>query len=114
ALGLACFVVVYAFVMFWQRAEEHFANADRIAVLTQNVDFLDGSLKFLDDTGTPDVAARYLEAEFPAIEQTARAVSIGAPATLASGDRTVRRNAFAVDPEFLELFDLPFAAGDAR
>ncbi|HEX5049806.1 MAG TPA: ABC transporter permease [Gammaproteobacteria bacterium] len=116
ALGLACFLVVYAFVTFWQRAEEHFANADRIAVLTQNVDFLDGSLRFVDDTGTPDVAARYLEAEFPAIEQTARVVPIGvpgAPATLAGGDRSVRRNVFAADPEFLEIFDLPFVAGDA-
>jgi putative ABC transport system permease protein len=115
ALGLACFVVVYAFVMFWRHAEEHFANADRIVVLTQNVEFLDGGVKLVDDTGTPGVAAGYLEAEFPTIEQTARAVPVGVPeATLSSGDRAVRRNTFAVDPEFLEIFDLPFVAGDAR
>jgi hypothetical protein len=37
ALGLACFVLASAFVTFWQRAEEHFPNADRIAVLTSIV-----------------------------------------------------------------------------
>lgn len=34
ALGATCFVVAYAFVTFWERSEQHFANADRIALLT--------------------------------------------------------------------------------
>ncbi|HET8699443.1 MAG TPA: hypothetical protein VFO94_18300, partial [Gammaproteobacteria bacterium] len=34
ALGFACFVGAFAFVTLWQRSEQYFANADRIAVLT--------------------------------------------------------------------------------
>ena len=114
ALGLACFVVASAFVSFWQRAEEHFANADRIAVLTMNLEALDGSVKFTDETSTPEIAASYLKTEFPALERVARASAFDSDALLASGDQTLRRKAVAVDPEFLEIFALPFIAGDER
>ena len=114
SLGLACFVIASAFVTFWQRAEEYFANADRIAVLTMNLELVDGSLKFADDTGTPEIAANYVKSEFPPIERVARATSFNGDAMLASGDQAVRRKAVAADPEFLEIFALPFVAGDAR
>ncbi|HZF31492.1 MAG TPA: ABC transporter permease [Gammaproteobacteria bacterium] len=114
ALGLACFVGAYAFVTFWQRSEQHFANADRIAVLTTNVEVLDGSLSVADDTSTSVHAAKYLRAEYPAIERVARAIKLGDDATLAAGDRAVRAKAAAVDAEFLDVFDLPFVAGDAH
>jgi len=114
SLGLACFVLASAFVTFWQRAEEHFANTDRIAVLTMSVDVLDGSIKYTDDPGTPEIAASYIKAEFPRLERVARAISFFGDAILASGDQAVRRKAVAVDTEFLEIFALPFVAGDAR
>jgi putative ABC transport system permease protein len=114
ALGLACFVLASAFVTFWQRAEEHFPNADRIAVLTMNLEALDGSVKFTDETSTPEIAATYLKTEFPALERVARAIAFDNEAMLASGDQVVRRKAVAVDPEFLEIFALPFVAGNER
>ena len=114
SLGLACFVLASAFVTFWQRAEEYFANADRIAVLTMNLDLVDNSLHFTDDPGTPEIAASYLKSEFPALERVARAASFYGEATLASGDQVVRRKAAAADADFLEIFALPFVAGDSR
>jgi putative ABC transport system permease protein len=113
ALGLVCFVAAYAFAAFWGRADQHFVNADRIAVLTVNLD-IPGLVTLRDEPSTPEVAAAYLETDFPALERVARAVVINEHATLASGDRAVRANVVAADPEFLELFDLPFTAGDPR
>jgi putative ABC transport system permease protein len=114
ALGLACFLIVYAFVAFWKGAESHFAKSDRIAVLTMSLRLPDNGFAFDDDIVTPEIAAQYLEADFPAIESVARAVQISDKATASSGDRATRLVAYAVDPEFLGLFDLPFVAGDAR
>lgn len=113
SVGLACFVTAFAFVAFWQRAEQHFENADRIAVLTLSMAVADGSFSFEGDTGTPDVAARYLAADFPAIERIARAVRLD-DAMVSTGERAVRLRAVAVDPEFTEIFELPFVSGDAQ
>jgi putative ABC transport system permease protein len=114
ALGLACFVIASAFVTFWQRAEDYFPNADRIAVLTMSLDVLDGSVRYTDAVGTPEIAASYIKAEFPRLERIARAISFNGDAILASGDQAVRRKAVAVDSDFLEIFALPFIVGDAR
>ncbi|HEX5046036.1 MAG TPA: ABC transporter permease [Gammaproteobacteria bacterium] len=114
ALGLACFVIVYAFVAFWQNAEGHFAKADRIAVLTMSMRLPDGGFAFDDEPRVADVVAQYLKADFPQIERVARATRIAAKTSAVSGDRSQRLSAVAADPEFLDLFELPFAAGDAR
>ncbi|HUL82681.1 MAG TPA: ABC transporter permease [Gammaproteobacteria bacterium] len=114
ALGIACFVMAYAFVVFWDGAEKHFANADRIAVLTQSFKLKDDSFSLDGETSTPKMAAEYLKADFPAIEQVARASAIGDKTMVSTGARALRSPAAAADAEFLELFDLPFVAGDAR
>jgi putative ABC transport system permease protein len=112
-LGLVCIVTAFAFVSFWERAERHFANADRIAVLTTNLS-IPGLITFTDDPGTPEQAAAYLDADFPELELVARAIKIDEHAAIASGDRAVRANVVAVDPDFLEVFNLPFTAGNPR
>jgi putative ABC transport system permease protein len=114
ALGLACFVIVYAFVAFWQNAEGHFAKADRIAVLTMSMRLPDGGFAFDDEPRVADVVAQYLKPDFPQIERVARATRIADKTSAVSGDRSERVAAVAVDPEFLELFELPFVAGDER
>lgn len=45
AAGLFCFLTAYAFVAFWNSAERHFPNADRVQVLTTTFRFPDGSLE---------------------------------------------------------------------
>jgi putative ABC transport system permease protein len=114
ALGLACFVTAYAFVAFWESAEQHFANADRIAVLTTNMSVTGQDFSYEDAPHVPEHAARYLQEDFPAIETIARAVVVNEDAMIAAGDRALRSFGVAVDPEFLEIFELPFVAGDPR
>jgi putative ABC transport system permease protein len=111
ALGLVCFVTAYALVDYWQKSERYFDKADRTAVITRGLEFHDGSVTV---SPVPFVAmhvAGYLKADFPEIETVARAQR--APDTAISyGDRSIRITRLLVDPEFLDVFDLPFVAGD--
>jgi putative ABC transport system permease protein len=114
ALGIACFVIAYAFVLFWSTAERQFKNSDRIAVFTMSLSLKGDQFSYEGDPRLPAVAARYLQEDFPAIEKIARATGIGPNIMIASGDRALRAPAAGADPEFLELFELPFVAGDSR
>ena len=65
-------------------------------------------------TATPEVAAEALKSDFPAIAKVARAVVIDRKTMVANGANAVRLFGVAVDPEFLDMFALPFVAGDAH
>jgi putative ABC transport system permease protein len=114
AIGLLCFVTAYAFVTFWTSAERQFRNVDDIHVLTVSIKNRDTGFGFANATDTPDIAAETLKSDFPAITKIARAVIIDRKTIVAAGDRAIRLFGVAVDPDFLEIFDLPFVAGDAR
>src|SRR5262245_42685828 len=112
AVGLVCFVTAYAFVAFWGAAEQHFPNARDIHVLTFSLGGSAG-LAPRDRARAPGIAAEFLRSDYPEIV-LARAVVIDREMMVAAGDRAERLFGVAVDPEFLEMFDLPFVAGDAR
>jgi putative ABC transport system permease protein len=114
ALGIACFVIAYAFVLFWSTAERQFKDSDRIAVFTMSLALKGDQFSYEGDPRLPAVAAKYLKEDFPAIETIARAAGIGENVMIASGERALRAPAAAADAEFLELFELPFVAGDSR
>ena len=113
-IGLACFLTAYGLVAFWDRAEHSFPNASRTYVLTMSFALIDGSFARSDLTGTPELAAEFLRTDFPALEKVARALPLDDPTPVAFGERALRLDAIAVDPEFLDVFPLPFAAGDAK
>ncbi len=116
AVGLVCFVTAYAAGMFWSSAEQQFRNADDVHVVTVSVKSRDnsgpGALR--NATATPEVAAEALKSDFPAIAKVARAVVIDRKTMVANGANAVRLFGVAVDPEFLDIFALPFVAGDAH
>jgi putative ABC transport system permease protein len=116
AVGLLCFVTAYAFVTFWGGAERQFRNVDDIYVLTVTIQNKDSSFGtgLQNATRVPDIARDTLQADFPAIAKSARANVLDRKTMVAYGDRAERLFGVAVDPEFLEIFDLPFVAGDAR
>src|SRR4051812_40707667 len=114
SLGNACFVIASAFVLFWSTAERQFKVSDRIAVFTMSLTLKGNQFSYEGDPRVPTFAAKYLKEDFPAIEKIARAVGIGPNIMIASGERAQRAPAAAADPEFLDLFELPFVAGDAR
>lgn len=113
-VGIYCFLVTYAFVAFWNGADRHFEHADRIYVVTSGVTARDGSFDSGQAPRIPDQAIGYLRGDFPDIEQIARATVLHPEAIVAAEDKVVRASTVAVDPAFLEIFDLPFVAGDPR
>jgi putative ABC transport system permease protein len=113
AVGLVCFVTAYAFVTFWDTAEQHFKNARDIQVLTVTIRNRDNDSGFKNLPRVPDPAADALKTDYPAIAKIARATILDRKTMVASPGHAERVFGVAVDPEFLELFDLPFVAGDA-
>ncbi len=114
ALGLAAFVTAYGVVSFWDKSERHFANVDRIYAVTSNLEARNGSIKTGVSPTTNRLYADYLKAEFPDFEAVARAQTISNEAYVSAGDRNERMFVVGVDPTFLDIFDLPFVAGDAK
>jgi putative ABC transport system permease protein len=118
AVGLVCFVTAYAAGMFWSSAEQQFKNADDVHVLTVSIRNRDSGagngFGVRNTTATPDVAAEALKSDYPAIDKIARAVTIDRKTMVANGANAVRLFGVAVDPEFLDIFNLPFVAGDAH
>jgi putative ABC transport system permease protein len=113
AVGLVCFVTAYAAGLFWSSAEQQFTNVGDIHVLTVSIKG-DNGFGMRNATTSPDVAAEALKSDYPAIAKIARAVVIDRKTMVANGATAVRLFGVAVDPEFLEIFKLPFVAGDAR
>jgi putative ABC transport system permease protein len=113
ALGLACFVAAYATVVYWSDAERHFAAAERTYAITANLAARDGSVATGVVPRTSDVVARYLKADFPELEAVIRArTGNGNDVSFTTGEKKARLELTYVDPEFLDVFDLPLSAGD--
>ncbi len=114
ALGLAAFVTAYGVVAFWDKSERHFANVDRTYVITANLEARNGSLKTGVQPTTNRLYADYLKTEFPDFEAVARTQTMSNEAGVSTGDVSERMFTVAADPAFLDMFDLPFVAGDAK
>ncbi len=114
ALGLVTFVAAYAVVAYWGNSDRHFANTDRTFVITANLALRDGSINTGTFPQTTDFYQRYLRLEFPEFETLARARIWNRQASVSADGRRALVVGLAVDPEFLDIFDLPFLAGDPR
>ncbi len=114
ALGLAAFVIAYGVVSFWDKSERNFKNVDRTYVITSDLEAKTGAIK----TGVQPVTNRlfsdYLRAEFQDFEAVARTQTMSNEAGVAAGDVNERMYVVGADAPFLEIFDLPFIAGDAK
>jgi putative ABC transport system permease protein len=114
ALGLTAFVATYAVTDFWDSAEKQFANSQRTFVISSRIEMSDGTIALYEVPTTNAYLASYLPSDFPQIEAVARARQFARDAPVSAGGRAARLYAVGVDPAFLEIFDLPFVAGDAR
>ena len=112
ALGLVAFVAAYAVVTYWNHSDRQFANADRTYVITASLALRDGSISTGTMPQSNELYAKYLKIDFPEIEAIVRANPWNQQASITADGRGARVAALAVDPEFLEIFDLPFVAGD--
>ena len=113
---VAAFVATYAITDFWNGAERQFENADRIFVIASRIEANDGSVVLDKVPATNPYIANYLPTYVPRIEAVARArnLGFGGEVPVSAGDRAAPLFAVAADAEFLEIFDLPFIAGDSR
>lgn len=114
AVGFACFITAHAITGFWKASEQHFANVDRIFSVSTDLAFRDGSLATGHLPLTNEHVAAYLRADYPGLAAVARARVISDAAMVSTDDRALRLFRVDVDPEFLEIFDLPFIIGDSR
>src|SRR5688572_8572452 len=112
ALGLVSFVAAYAVVGFWRGADLHFSNADRTYVITASLALRDGSISTGTAPQTNELYERYLRLEFPEFERIAKVNVWNRESSITANDKGARVAAMAVDPEFLEIFDLPMIEGD--
>ena len=57
--------------------------------------------------------ADYLRADFPELEAVARAQVMNQETGVTGGEVHTRMSVVGVESEFVEIFDLPFVAGDS-
>jgi putative ABC transport system permease protein len=114
ALGLTAFVTAYGVVSFWDKSERHFANVDRTYVITAGLEARNGSINTGVRPTTNRLYADYLQAEFADFEAVARTQTMSNEAGVAAGDVNERMFVVSADAAFLDIFDLPFVAGDAK
>jgi len=112
ALGLVAFVAAYAVVAYWSHSDRHFPNAARTYVITASLALRDGSISTGNMPQTNDLYQKYMRLEFPEFEAIVRANPWSKTASVTADGRRTRVVAVAVDPEFLDIFDLPFISGD--
>jgi putative ABC transport system permease protein len=112
ALGLVAFVAAYAVVAYWSHSDRHFANADRTYVITASLALRDGSISTGNMPQTNELYQKYMRLEFPEFEAIVRANPWNKASSVTADGRRARVAALAVDPEFLDIFDLPFISGD--
>jgi putative ABC transport system permease protein len=111
ALGLVCFIATYLFLDSLLKSDLHYANARRIYVITQDL-WIGRAARIIPALPTSAAGtARYLKADFPALETVARALSLG-PLAVAADDHKLTPFIAGVDPEFLQIFALPFIRGN--
>jgi putative ABC transport system permease protein len=112
AVGLACFIMSFFVIQSMRSTDTHFRNAPRIYALTQEL-WMGNAAKRVTPpmVQAPLAAAPYLKTDFPQLAAVARAVR-GTKIAVSTGDRNLFLYGAMVDPEFLQIFDLPFVAGD--
>lgn len=113
ALGLAAFVTAYGVVNYWDGSERHFTNAGRTYVVTADLESSDGSIRTGNRPMSNRLFAEHMRADFPEFEAVARVQVVNAEAGISQGDVFTRMFLVAVERQFLDIFDLPFIAGDA-
>jgi len=112
-LALVCFITTYLVMEDLTRSDIHFPKIERTYVVTQEL-WSSPSERMIPafPTSAPPTA-KYLRADFPALEAVARAMPVGVMGA-ATDDRKISASVAGVDADFLKIFDFEFKAGDPR
>ncbi len=111
ALGQMCFIAALAEALLMTHSDSHFAKDGRVQVVVQHLTITNnGAARTLTSLSSPWPLAGHIANEFPDVEAVARMRSYGEISVSAEGNNMLLFTV-AVDPAFLRIIDLPFAAG---
>ena len=111
AVGLWAFVAAYAFVAFLHSFEAGFPKSGRIYTVYQALSFPNGfALPMAPMTSA--ALAEHIAVDFPELEAVVRVNNTNA-VTSVDGKESFR-GIYGADAKFLDVFDLPFIAGDPK
>lgn len=112
SFGLAIVMLISLFVKFELSFESNNPLADRLVRVT--MDYLNGDAVIDQDAETYNPMGPRMLAEFPEVEDFARAYPVK-DATIKAGDELFREEKiFAVDPSFLRLFNCSVLSGNSQ
>ena len=110
ALGVATCVVISLYVTEEFSYDRFFTNSDRIYRVT-----LDAKIgeQTLSEASVMAPVAETFKEEIPDVEISTRVLNIHSNTKVRIGEKVIRKgNTAFVDPNFFEVFDLPFISGD--
>lgn len=111
--GMACFAIAYSIASYQDNADRYHEKADRTFVVTQRTDYNGSVSTYQTYPMSSWGIGPQIEADYPELETVARAMVTQEIAVAHDGVKQFTQISFA-DPEFLDVFDLPFLAGDRR
>ena len=110
SFGVACMVVTYAVIAYVGGNDRHFAKFERIRIVATSLYSRGGRIRLDDMPYTGPAVARFLRADFPALEAVARSTNDWELPIAVNGHALFARLRFA-DPEFLSIFEFKATAG---
>ncbi|HVF15979.1 MAG TPA: ABC transporter permease, partial [Steroidobacteraceae bacterium] len=109
--GLACFMLSYGLVQVMEKPDAHHEKSSRTYVVTQRSELTDAVTLTVPMTGR--AYGPLLKSDYPDLEYVVRA-SRGAEIAVSSDVVKGFAMAAYADPEYLDVFDFEFIAGDQR
>lgn len=110
SLGIATCLVISLYVIEEFSYDRFFANSDRIYRV--NLDAKIGE-EFLSEASVMAPVAQTFKDEIPEVEASTRIIGLSSDTKIRMGEKLIRKGNMAfVDPNFFEIYDLPFISGD--
>ncbi|QJE72538.1 FtsX-like permease family protein [Aerophototrophica crusticola] len=108
AVGLAACILILLFVRNELTFDRHIADAERVYQVIMRAQLPGRPADTVANTQLPMGDA--MKGAFPEVEL--RAAMVQQNMTFRTGEKLFSETVFAADPEFLQIFDLPFLEGD--
>ena len=114
AVGMACFVLILAYVRFELSYDRFHDKSDRIfRIISREASPRADVVEFF--SGTPDVLAPALTADIPEINRTTRICTFfGEEVVLQNEEKCFVESGLFADGQFLEVFSFPLLRGDEK
>ena len=110
-MGLACCLLIAAYIYRELSFDRYHKNASEIYRLTRQFNTSEG-VKSLELSSVSPPFGYYFPAEFPEVEAMTRLLPIGNTPMMAGENKFNENNIFAADPQLFHLFDVSLQSGN--